>query len=53
MIDRTAIARLLERTPVMVRVVIASHQGSSPREAGAAMLVWESGQEGTIGGGAL
>lgn len=53
MIDRTAIARLLERTPVVVRVVIASHQGSSPREAGAAMLVWESGQEGTIGGGAL
>ena len=53
MIDRAAIAGVLARVPVLVRVVIASHQGSSPREAGAAMLVWETGQEGTIGGGAL
>lgn len=37
----------------VVRVVIASVQGSSPREVGAAMLVWEDGQSGTIGGGAL
>jgi xanthine dehydrogenase accessory factor len=38
----------------VVRVVIAAHQGSSPREAGAAMLVWDTGgQSGTIGGGAL
>lgn len=36
-----------------MRVVIAAHEGSSPREAGAAMLVWEAGQSGTIGGGAL
>lgn len=53
MIDRAALARILAQMPVVVRVVIAAHQGSSPREAGAAMLVWESGQEGTIGGGAL
>jgi len=37
----------------VARVVIAGHQGSSPREAGAAMLVWDGGQSGTIGGGAL
>lgn len=35
------------------RVVIADVQGSSPREVGAAMLVWDAGQSGTIGGGAL
>ncbi|WP_323785814.1 xanthine dehydrogenase accessory protein XdhC [Thalassovita sp.] len=37
----------------VARVVIAGIKGSSPREVGAAMLVWDSGQSGTIGGGAL
>jgi len=49
----------------VVRVVIAQVRGSSPREVGAAMLVWQGGQSGgqagaqsgaqsgTIGGGAL
>lgn len=37
----------------VVRVVIATVQGSSPRDVGAAMLVWKDGQSGTIGGGAL
>lgn len=37
----------------VARVVVAAHDGSSPREAGAAMLVWADGQSGTIGGGAL
>ncbi|MEC7258922.1 MAG: xanthine dehydrogenase accessory protein XdhC, partial [Pseudomonadota bacterium] len=37
----------------VVRVVVAAIRGSSPREVGAAMLVWEGGQSGTIGGGAL
>ncbi|WP_298260857.1 xanthine dehydrogenase accessory protein XdhC [uncultured Litoreibacter sp.] len=37
----------------VARVVIVSHSGSSPREAGTSMLVWEGGQSGTIGGGAL
>ena len=37
----------------VARVVIAEVKGSSPREVGAAMLVWEGGQSGTIGGGAL
>jgi xanthine dehydrogenase accessory factor len=35
------------------RVVIAAVKGSSPREVGAAMLLWEGGQSGSIGGGAL
>lgn len=37
----------------VARVVVAGHDGSAPREAGAAMLVWAEGQSGTIGGGAL
>jgi len=37
----------------VARVVIAEVKGSSPREVGAAMLVWDGGQTGTIGGGAL
>lgn len=37
----------------VARVVIARVAGSSPREVGAAMLVWAEGQSGTIGGGAL
>ncbi|WP_171133088.1 MULTISPECIES: xanthine dehydrogenase accessory protein XdhC [unclassified Ruegeria] len=37
----------------VVRVVIAAIKGSSPREVGAAMLVWSGGQSGTIGGGTL
>jgi xanthine dehydrogenase accessory factor len=37
----------------VARVVIAQVAGSSPREVGAAMLVWPGGQSGTIGGGAL
>ncbi len=57
MLDRTALARAVARHGAVVRVVIAAHRGSSPREAGAAMLVWAEGVgfelEGTIGGGAL
>lgn len=35
------------------RILVVNHKGSAPREAGTAMLVWETGQSGTIGGGAL
>jgi len=35
------------------RILIADHKGSSPREAGTSMLVWNTGFSGTIGGGAL
>ncbi|MFE3838314.1 xanthine dehydrogenase accessory protein XdhC [Pseudogemmobacter sonorensis] len=37
----------------VARLVVAAHDGSSPREVGAAMLVWADGMSGTIGGGAL
>ncbi|MBM7066635.1 xanthine dehydrogenase accessory protein XdhC [Actibacterium sp. 188UL27-1] len=37
----------------VARVLMAEVKGSTPREAGAAMLVWRDGQSGTIGGGAL
>ena len=37
----------------VVRVLVATVRGSTPREAGASMLVWPGGQSGTIGGGAL
>jgi xanthine dehydrogenase accessory factor len=57
MLDRAALADAVARHGAVARVVIVAHQGSSPREAGAAMLVWDDaaggGQDGTIGGGAL
>jgi len=37
----------------VARVVVAAVKGSTPREAGTAMLVWEGGITGTIGGGSL
>ncbi|MDJ0638328.1 MAG: xanthine dehydrogenase accessory protein XdhC [Paracoccaceae bacterium] len=37
----------------VARVVVASTQGSVPREVGAAMMVSDQGVTGTIGGGAL
>ena len=51
--DRAALARAVAREGRIVRVAVIGTQGSVPREAGAAMLVWAGGQEGTIGGGAL
>ncbi len=52
-LDRAALAAAVAAQGAVVRVVVAGHQGSSPREDGAAMLVWEGGSAGTIGGGAL
>lgn len=37
----------------LIRVVVIEVKGSTPREVGAAMLIWAEGQSGTIGGGAL
>jgi len=37
----------------LIRIVIAGHSGSTPRETGTAMLVGLDWQSGTIGGGAL
>ncbi len=53
MFDAAALRAALAAHGRIARVVIAGHEGSSPREAGAAMLVWTDGQSGTIGGGAL
>lgn len=53
MFDLTALTQAVAAHGRVVRVVIAAHDGSAPRETGAAMLVWATGQSGTIGGGAL
>jgi xanthine dehydrogenase accessory factor len=51
--DLTGLRAAVQAHGRVTRVVIAEIRGSSPREVGAAMLVWETGQSGTIGGGAL
>ena len=53
MFDLSALAAALAAHGRVARVVIAGVEGSSPREVGTSMLVWEDGQSGTIGGGAL
>lgn len=52
-LERDSLAAAIARHGRVARVVVASTAGSTPREAGAAMLVWAGGQSGTIGGGAL
>jgi xanthine dehydrogenase accessory factor len=51
--DLAGLAAALRAHGRVARVVIAGVEGSSPREVGAAMLVFADGQSGTIGGGAL
>ena len=51
--DLDSLSRAVAEHGRVTRVVIAATHGSCPRETGAAMLVWEGGQSGTIGGGAL
>ncbi len=51
--DLASLRHALAGRARVVRVVVARVDGSAPREVGAAMLVWEDGQSGTIGGGAL
>jgi len=51
--DLTAMRRLVAAHGRVVRIVVTDVQGSAPREAGAAVIVWPGGQAGTIGGGAL
>ena len=53
MFDLEGLRAAVQAQGRVARVVIAAFAGSSPREVGAAMLVWESGQSGTVGGGAL
>ena len=52
-LDREALALAVAAHGRVARVVVVETNGSVPREKGAAMLIWESGQSGTIGGGAL
>ncbi|TYB83158.1 xanthine dehydrogenase accessory protein XdhC [Maritimibacter fusiformis] len=52
-LERDTLARAVAEHGPVARVVVADVQGSTPREVGAAMLVWADGQHGTIGGGAL
>ena len=55
--DLAALSQAVTQHGRVTRVVVAATHGSSPREVGAAMLVWpendEDGQSGTIGGGTL
>ncbi len=51
--DLTQLADAIAKHGPVARVVVADTAGSTPREVGAAMLVWSDGQSGTIGGGAL
>ncbi len=53
MFDLRAVQAAVAAQGRVARVVMAHVAGSSPREVGAAMLVWQGGQSGTIGGGAL
>jgi xanthine dehydrogenase accessory factor len=53
MFDLAALREAVAARSRVARIVIASVDGSAPREAGAAMLVWAGGSAGTIGGGAL
>jgi xanthine dehydrogenase accessory factor len=48
-----AIVEKAARSGALVRVVVVRAEGSTPREAGAAMIVTAEGIDGTIGGGAL
>lgn len=53
MFDLGALEQAIAAHGRVARVVITSVEGSSPREVGAAMLVWDGDASGTIGGGAL
>ncbi|SMR81609.1 molybdenum cofactor sulfurylase [Aliiroseovarius halocynthiae] len=52
-IDLPQLDRTIQAHGPVARVVVADTSGSTPREVGAAMLVWDGGQSGTIGGGEL
>lgn len=51
--ERDALIACVQTHGTVVRVLVTSTKGSAPRDAGATMLVWQGGQSGTIGGGAL
>lgn len=53
MLDPDIMARALSGHDTVTRVVLAEVHGSTPREAGAAMILTPAGQIGSIGGGRL
>lgn len=53
MIDLSGLGDRIKAHGRVARIVIAAHKGSTPRETGTSMLVWDGGQHGTIGGGRL
>lgn len=52
-LDLPALTAAVAAQGVVVRVLVVAVAGSVPREAGASMLVWRDGEDGTIGGGEL
>ncbi len=52
-LDAEELGAALDAHGRVARVVVVDTRGSAPRRAGTAMLVFEAGQSGTIGGGAL
>jgi xanthine dehydrogenase accessory factor len=48
-----ALARLAQAGTPAALVTVVGTEGSAPREAGAKLVVWADGSDGTIGGGAL
>lgn len=51
--DLEGLRRAVGRHGPVTRILIVDVKGSSPRDEGTSMLVWLTGQSGTIGGGAL
>jgi xanthine dehydrogenase accessory factor len=52
-LDLSALREAVEAHGAVVRILVVSVAGSVPREAGTSMLVWSTGEDGTIGGGEL
>ena len=52
-LNRAELSAAIAAHGPVTRILIAGHAGSTPRETGTSMLVWDGGQSGTIGGGAL
>jgi xanthine dehydrogenase accessory factor len=52
-LDLPALQEAVAAHGTVVRILVVSVAGSVPREAGTSMLVWATGEDGTIGGGEL
>jgi xanthine dehydrogenase accessory factor len=52
-LDLNVLRQAVAANGAVARVLVLDSAGSVPRDAGTAMLVWDDGQHGTIGGGAL